>query len=39
LTHYTGLDAVAHFESVDCNIPLAEIYDKISFDPEPDPLP
>ena len=29
LTAYYGLDTVAHIESVDCALPLAEVYDKV----------
>jgi Uma2 family endonuclease len=31
LTEYSGLEATCRFESVDCTIPLAELYDKITF--------
>ena len=31
---YVGIDAACPFASVDCAIPLAEIYDKIVFTPE-----
>jgi len=33
-----GLEAACRFHSVDCRIPLAEIYDKISFDEPEDPI-
>lgn len=32
LTEFTGLDAVCHFASVECQIPLAELYANITFD-------
>lgn len=31
LTEYSGIEAACRFESVDCTIPLAELYDKITF--------
>jgi len=34
----TGLEATAHFASIDCRVPLAEIYDRVAF-PDPEPLP
>ena len=35
LSEFTGLDTACRFESVDCTIPLAEIYDKITFEEVP----
>jgi Uma2 family endonuclease len=37
LSEAVGLEAVCHFESLDCSIPLAEIYSKVTFSPD-DPL-
>ncbi len=37
LSEAIGIDAVCHFESLDCAVPLAEIYDKVTFSPG-DPL-
>lgn len=37
LSEAIGLDAVCHFESLDCSIPLAEVFAKVTFSPE-DPL-
>lgn len=37
LSEAVGLEAVCHFESLDCAIPLAEIYAKVTFSPG-DPL-
>ena len=34
----TGLEAAAHFASIDCRVPLAEIYDRVTF-PPPEPTP
>lgn len=34
-SEFTGLDATCRFESVECSIPLAEIYDKIEFEATP----
>jgi Uma2 family endonuclease len=31
LTEYSGLDAACRFESVDCTVSLAELYDKVTF--------
>ena len=31
LTEYKGLEAAAHFESIDCRLPLAEIYTDVNF--------
>jgi Uma2 family endonuclease len=31
-TEFFGLDAVCHFASVDCNIPVAAIYEEIELD-------
>ena len=31
LTEYSGLDTACRFESVDCTISLAELYDKVTF--------
>ena len=33
-SEFAGMEAAARFESVDESVPLAEIYDKISFEPE-----
>ena len=35
MSESTGLDTACRFESVDCTIPLAEIYDKITFEEVP----
>jgi Uma2 family endonuclease len=32
LSEFTGLDTTCRFDSIDCSIPLAEIYDKIVFE-------
>lgn len=32
MTEAVGLDAICEFRSVECRIPLAEIYDKVSFE-------
>lgn len=37
LSEAVGLDAVCHFECLDCAVPLAEIYAKVTFSPD-DPL-
>ncbi len=37
LSEAIGLAAVCHFESLDCAVPLAEIYAKVTFSPD-DPL-
>jgi Uma2 family endonuclease len=37
LSEATGLEAVCRFESLDCAVPLAEIYAKVIFSPD-DPL-
>jgi Uma2 family endonuclease len=37
LSEAIGLEAVCHFESLDCAVPLAEIYAKVTFSPD-DPL-
>lgn len=37
LSEAVGLDAVCHFDCLDCAIPLSEIYAKVSFSPD-DPL-
>jgi len=37
LSEAVGLDAVCHFDSLDCAVPLAEIYAKVTFGPD-DPL-
>jgi Uma2 family endonuclease len=37
LSEAVGLEAVCHFESLDCAVPLAEIYSKVTFSPD-DPL-
>ena len=34
LSEFIGLNAVCHFDSLDCGIPLAEVYDKVSFGDE-----
>jgi len=34
LSEAVGLDAVCHFESLDCAVPLAEIYAKVTFSPD-----
>jgi Uma2 family endonuclease len=34
LTEYVGLDAVCRFDSLDCTVPLAEIYRRVQFDAE-----
>jgi Uma2 family endonuclease len=34
LSEFTGLEAAVRFDSVDASVPLAEIYDKISFEAE-----
>lgn len=34
LSEFAGIEAAARFDSVDANVPLKEIYDKISFEPE-----
>jgi Uma2 family endonuclease len=36
LSEFAGLEAAARFDSVDASVPLQEIYDKISFEPERD---
>jgi Uma2 family endonuclease len=35
LSDCAGMDAACRFDSLDCEIPLAEIYYQISFDPQP----
>jgi Uma2 family endonuclease len=37
LSEAVGLEAVCQFESMDCAVPLAEIYSKVTFSPD-DPL-
>ena len=37
LSEAIGLEAVCHFESLDCAVPLAEVYAKVTFSPD-DPL-
>jgi len=37
LSEAVGLEAVCHFESLDCAVPLSEIYAKVTFSPD-DPL-
>jgi len=37
LSEAVGLEAVCHFESLDCAVPLAEIYAKVTFSSD-DPL-
>jgi Uma2 family endonuclease len=37
LSEAVGLEAVCHFESLDCAVPLSEIYAMVSFSPD-DPL-
>ena len=37
LSEAVGIEAVCHFESLDCAVPLAEIYAKVTFSPD-DPL-
>ena len=37
LSEAIGIEAVCHFESLDCAVPLAEIYAKVAFNPG-DPL-
>jgi Uma2 family endonuclease len=37
LSEAVGLEAVCHFESLDCAIPLSEVYAKVTFSPH-DPL-
>jgi Uma2 family endonuclease len=32
MTDFIGLESAARFDSIDCAIPLAEIYDKVTFD-------
>ena len=32
LSEFVGTDAVCHFRSVDCSVPLSEIYDKVTFE-------
>jgi Uma2 family endonuclease len=34
LSEAIGIDAVCHFESLDCAVPLAEIYAKVTFSPD-----
>ena len=34
LSEAIGLEAVCHFESLDCAVPLAEIYAKVTFSPD-----
>jgi Uma2 family endonuclease len=34
LSEAIGIDAVCHFESLDCVVPLAEIYAKVTFSPD-----
>jgi Uma2 family endonuclease len=36
LTEFAGLDAVCHFKSLGCSIPLAEIYRNVTFQAEPE---
>jgi Uma2 family endonuclease len=38
LSEAIGLEAACHFESLDCSIPLAEIYARVAFSPD-GPLP
>jgi Uma2 family endonuclease len=38
LTEFMGLDAVCKFESLDCNVALADIYHNVSFDEVVPPL-
>jgi len=37
LTGYEGRDAICRFDSLDCSVALADIYDKVTF--EGDPIP
>jgi Uma2 family endonuclease len=37
LSEAIGLDAICHFDSLDCAVPLSEIYAKVTFSPD-DPL-
>ncbi len=39
LTEFTGLEASARFRSVDCVVPLAKIYDKVTFEESAAPAP
>ena len=36
MTDVTGLDNTVRFESVNCNLTLAEIYESVAFDPTPE---
>ena len=38
LSEYVGMEAPCVFRSVDCSVALAEIYDRIEFDPTPTDL-
>jgi len=39
MTDYSGLDSSCRFESLDCSIPLSEIYQQVNFpDPPVNPL-
>jgi Uma2 family endonuclease len=38
LSEVSGLEGVCTFESVDCNLALAEIYDKVTFDVDAPPV-
>jgi Uma2 family endonuclease len=38
LTESVGLDAVCRFGSLDCEVPLSDIYDKVNLEPTPEPM-
>jgi Uma2 family endonuclease len=40
MSEFVGIDAICHFRSVGCGIPLSEIYDKVTFEvPSPSTRP
>lgn len=39
LTPADGLEATLHVDSINCTLPLAEVYDRIAFPPEDEPAP
>ena len=39
LTEFAGWEAICRFESLDCEIPIAEIYEDVKFELQPFPLP
>jgi Uma2 family endonuclease len=37
MSEFVAMDAICQFESVECEVPLADIFDKVTFDSEPGP--